>query len=164
MTRVHSLEQDLRSLINNQKYSDIEILCEGEKKLYGWRAILAARSGVFDRLLYNGSYEKQISFPKINTSGMDIILELGMATVMTGYDHDRYRSVKSSDQPFDRPIWPTVWPSIWLTDLTNHLLTNYLTNWPFWFFNCAFKFGFVIYWSGKTFRGRGYYRKGYKYP
>jgi hypothetical protein len=55
-----------------------EILCEDEKKLYGCRAILAARSEVFDRLLYNGmkeSYEKQISFPKIKTSGMEIILE-----------------------------------------------------------------------------------------
>src|SRR5436189_1699031 len=78
MTRGYSLEQDLKLLINNPKYSDIEILCEDEKKLHGCRAILAARSEVFDRLLYNGmkeSYEKQISFPKINSSGMEIILE-----------------------------------------------------------------------------------------
>src|SRR5436190_18504312 len=78
MTRGYSLEQDLRFLINNPKYSDIEILCEDEKKLYGCRAILAARSEVFDRLLYNGmkeSYEKQVSFPEINSSGMEIILE-----------------------------------------------------------------------------------------
>src|SRR3954451_4904678 len=78
MTRGYSLEQDLRSLINNPKYSDIEILCGDEKKLYGCRAILAARSEVFDRLLYNGmkeTNEKQIFFPKINSSGMEIILE-----------------------------------------------------------------------------------------
>src|SRR5688572_16097553 len=78
MTRGNSLEQDLRLLINNPKYSDIEILCEDEKKLYGCRAILAARSEVFDRLLYNGmkeSYETQISFPKINSTGMEIVLE-----------------------------------------------------------------------------------------
>jgi hypothetical protein len=78
MKRGYSLEQDLRLLINNPKYSDIEILCEDEKKLYGSRAILAARSEVFDRLLYNGmkeSYENQISFPKIYSSGMEIILE-----------------------------------------------------------------------------------------
>jgi hypothetical protein len=78
MTRGYSLEQDLRLLINNPKYSDIEILCEDEKKLYGCRAILAARSEVFDRLLYNGmkeTYENQISFPKINSVGMEIILE-----------------------------------------------------------------------------------------
>src|SRR4051812_48894013 len=78
MTRGYSLEQDLRLLINNPKYSDIEILCGNEKKLHGCRAILAARSEVFERLLYsrmNESYEKQISFPKINSSGMEIILE-----------------------------------------------------------------------------------------
>src|SRR5205814_187014 len=78
MTRGYSLEQDLRLLINNPKYSDIEILCGDEKKLHGCRAILAARSEVLDRLLYNGmkeSYEKQISFPEINSSEMKIILE-----------------------------------------------------------------------------------------
>src|SRR3954452_21256953 len=78
MTRGYSLEQDLRLLINNPKYSDIEILCQDEKKLYGCRAILAARSDVFNSLLYNGmkeTYEKQISFPEINSSGMEIILE-----------------------------------------------------------------------------------------
>jgi hypothetical protein len=78
MTRGYSLEQDLRLLVNNPKYSDIEILCEDEKKLYACRAILAARSEVFDRLLYNGmkeSHEKQISFPKINSIGMEIVLE-----------------------------------------------------------------------------------------
>src|SRR6266487_18637 len=78
MTRGYSLEQDLRLLINNPKYSDIEILCKDEEKLYGCRAILAARSEVFDSLLYNGmkeSYERQISFPEINTSGMKVILE-----------------------------------------------------------------------------------------
>src|SRR5581483_2968541 len=78
MTRGYSLEQDLRLLINNPKYSDIEILCKDEVRLYGCRAILAARSEVFDGLLYNGmreSYEKQIFFPEINSSEMEIILE-----------------------------------------------------------------------------------------
>ncbi|RGB27927.1 hypothetical protein C1646_768471 [Rhizophagus diaphanus] len=78
MTKGYSLEKDLRLLINNPKYSDIEILCEDEKKLYGSRAILAARSEVFDRLLYNGmkeSYGNKISFPTINSCEMEIILE-----------------------------------------------------------------------------------------
>src|SRR2546430_14181670 len=78
MTRGYSLKQDLRFLINNPRYSDIEILCGEEEKLYGCRAILAARSEVFDRLLYNGmkeSNEKQVSFPKINSFEMEIILE-----------------------------------------------------------------------------------------
>ena len=76
--RGYSLEQDLRLLINNPKYSDIEILCEDGKKLYGCRAILAARSEVFNSLLYNGmkeTYEKQISFLGINSAGMEIVLE-----------------------------------------------------------------------------------------
>jgi hypothetical protein len=78
MIRGYSLDKDLRLLINNPKYSDIEILCDDDKKLYGCRAILAARSEVFDRLLYNGmkeSYENKISFPKINSSVMEILLE-----------------------------------------------------------------------------------------
>ncbi|GBB85567.1 hypothetical protein RclHR1_12060005 [Rhizophagus clarus] len=78
MTRGYSLERDFRLLVNNPKYSDIEILCEDEKKLYGCRAILAARSEFFDSLLYNGmkeSHEKQISFPKVNSAGMELILE-----------------------------------------------------------------------------------------
>ncbi|CAB4403773.1 unnamed protein product [Rhizophagus irregularis] len=77
-TRGYSLVQDFGSLINNPKYSDIEILCEDGKKLYGCRAILAARSDVLNGLLYNGmreSYENQISFPTINSVGMEIILE-----------------------------------------------------------------------------------------
>ncbi|RIA87114.1 hypothetical protein C1645_828271 [Glomus cerebriforme] len=78
MTKGYSLEQDLKSIINSPKYSDIIILCEDDKKLYGSRAILAARSEVFDKLLYNGmkeSFEKEISFPKINSFAMEIILE-----------------------------------------------------------------------------------------
>ncbi|RIA82004.1 BTB/POZ protein [Glomus cerebriforme] len=78
MARGYSLEQDLALLVNNQKYSDVEIICEDEKILYGSRAILAARSELFDGLLYSGmkeSYEKQISFPTINSSIMKIILE-----------------------------------------------------------------------------------------
>ncbi len=78
MSRGNSLEQDLRLLINNSKYSDVEILCENEITLHGCRAILAARSEVFDALLFNGmkeSYSNQISFPKINSSVMEIILE-----------------------------------------------------------------------------------------
>ncbi|CAI2171714.1 2866_t:CDS:2 [Funneliformis geosporum] len=51
MTRGNSLEQDMRLLINNPKYSDLEIICRDKKKLHGCKTILAARSEVFDRLL-----------------------------------------------------------------------------------------------------------------
>ena len=43
MSRGFSLEQDLKLLVNNPKYSDVEILCGDKEKLYGCRAILAAR-------------------------------------------------------------------------------------------------------------------------
>src|SRR3954469_3280575 len=78
MTRGYSLEQDLRLLLNNPKYSDIVILCGDEKKLYGCKAILAARSIVFNSLFYNGmkeTYESQVFFPGINSAEMEIILE-----------------------------------------------------------------------------------------
>ncbi|GBC05761.1 hypothetical protein RclHR1_06400011 [Rhizophagus clarus] len=78
MMRGRSLKQDFRSLINNQKYSDVEILCGDEKKFYCSKIILAARSEIFDGLFYNGlkeTYENQISFPNINSLVMKIVLE-----------------------------------------------------------------------------------------
>ncbi|GES97633.1 BTB/POZ protein [Rhizophagus clarus] len=74
-SEMKKLEQDMRGLINNPKYSDVEILCEGEKKFYAHRAILGTRSNVFHDLLYNGMKETQISFPKINSSAMEVVLE-----------------------------------------------------------------------------------------
>ncbi|RGB27921.1 hypothetical protein C1646_768465 [Rhizophagus diaphanus] len=76
--RGYSLKKDLRLLINNPKYSDIEILYEVRKKLYGCKAILAVRSEVFNGLLYNGmkeSYANKITFPNINSFGIEIIME-----------------------------------------------------------------------------------------
>ncbi|GES97495.1 hypothetical protein GLOIN_2v1656935 [Rhizophagus clarus] len=73
-----SLEQDFRKMVNNPKYSDIEIICQDKKKLHGSRAILAARSEMFDKLLYNGmkeTYEKEITMPEINSFAMETILE-----------------------------------------------------------------------------------------
>ncbi|RGB37196.1 hypothetical protein C1646_59441 [Rhizophagus diaphanus] len=78
MTRGHSLVKDLSMLIDNSKYSDIEIICEDGVKIYACKAILASRSEVFDRMLYNGmkeSYEKQIFFPEINSSSMKVVME-----------------------------------------------------------------------------------------
>src|ERR1043165_8788329 len=78
MTRGYSLEQDFKILVNNPKCSDIEILCGDDEILHGCRAILAARSEMFNGLLYNGmreSYENKISFLEINSSGMEIVLE-----------------------------------------------------------------------------------------
>jgi hypothetical protein len=86
MTKGRSLKEDLKLLVNNPKYSDIEILCSDETKLYACRAILAARSEVFDGLLYNGmkeSYENQIHFPTINSSSREIVLEYTYTGLIT---------------------------------------------------------------------------------
>ncbi|RIA91696.1 concanavalin A-like lectin/glucanase domain-containing protein [Glomus cerebriforme] len=77
-TRGYSLANDLKFLINNKNYSDIKIICQDELIIYGNRAILAARSSVLDRLLFNGMKESsinEIKFPEIKFHAMEIILE-----------------------------------------------------------------------------------------
>src|SRR6266542_4568415 len=76
--RGYSLTNDLKFLINNKNYSDIKIICQDELIIYGNRAILAARSNVLDRLLFNGMKEStinEIKFPEIKFNAMEIILE-----------------------------------------------------------------------------------------
>ncbi|RGB27931.1 hypothetical protein C1646_797900 [Rhizophagus diaphanus] len=130
MTRGYSLEKDLRLLINNPKYSDIEILCEDEKKLYGCRAILAARSEVFDRLLYNGmkeSYETQISFPKINSTGMEIILEYTYTgSIKNGYlTTDNIIEAFYAADYFQLPDLQDLIIKVFKNSLEKHHLENY---------------------------------------
>src|SRR5436305_14145069 len=77
-TRGCSLAYDLKFLINNKNYCDIIMICQDELLVYGNRAILAARSNVLDRLLFNGMKEStinEIKFPEITSSAMEIILE-----------------------------------------------------------------------------------------
>ncbi|GET03755.1 BTB/POZ protein [Rhizophagus clarus] len=74
MTRGYSLEQDLRLLIDNKKYSNIEILCENEKKLHGSRAILATMSERFIiEILKNADYIKNYS-PELLSKVLEIML------------------------------------------------------------------------------------------
>ncbi|GBB94046.1 hypothetical protein RclHR1_02280019 [Rhizophagus clarus] len=78
MTRGSSITQDFKDMIDNPQYSDIEIFCEDGVTLYGSRAVLAARSEVFNGLLFNGmkeTFQRQISFPEIKSCAMKIILE-----------------------------------------------------------------------------------------
>ncbi|RHZ44594.1 hypothetical protein Glove_718g30 [Diversispora epigaea] len=77
-TRGSSLVKDLGHLINNPIYSDLRILSEDKVILYGCRSILAARSVVLDRLLFNGMKEtkqNEIKFPEIKADAIKIILE-----------------------------------------------------------------------------------------
>ncbi|CAG8475838.1 8711_t:CDS:1 [Ambispora gerdemannii] len=85
MTRGSSLANDLRLALNNPRYSDLKILCEdskageeGEQVLYASKMILAIRSEMLDRLLYNGMKETsqdEITFPTIKLAAMQVILE-----------------------------------------------------------------------------------------
>ncbi|CAG8455928.1 4519_t:CDS:2 [Acaulospora colombiana] len=66
------------SIKQNVLNNDLEIKCKDGTILYGNRAILAARSEVFDRILFIRTSEisdKQVSFQKIEASVMKIILE-----------------------------------------------------------------------------------------
>ncbi|CAG8483709.1 9909_t:CDS:1 [Acaulospora morrowiae] len=78
MLRGNCLINDLKILINNRLYSDLEIKCKDGIILYGNRAVLAARSEVFNKMLFSRTSEisdKQISFQKIESAAMKIILE-----------------------------------------------------------------------------------------
>ncbi|KAG9295231.1 hypothetical protein G9A89_006213 [Geosiphon pyriformis] len=82
MTRGRSLENDLKFILNNPRYSDLKIKCSDStttsQHLHASRILLAARSEVFDRLLFNGMLEttqNEINFPDMSTSSMEIVLE-----------------------------------------------------------------------------------------
>ncbi|CAG8475322.1 11762_t:CDS:2 [Acaulospora colombiana] len=103
VTRGRSLSADLRLLVNNHHYSDLEILCKDGVILHGIRSLLAARSHTMEQILYSSSaisshpptprnfsfpkdhrekypstkdiYEKYIVFPDINSTSMIQILE-----------------------------------------------------------------------------------------
>ncbi|CAG8503852.1 14086_t:CDS:2 [Ambispora leptoticha] len=78
MSRGVSLIDDLKSILNNQQFSDIRIKCSDNQILYGSRIHLAARSEVFNRMLNNGMSETdaaEISFQEISSTTMKIVLE-----------------------------------------------------------------------------------------
>ncbi|CAG8751969.1 16753_t:CDS:1 [Dentiscutata erythropus] len=77
-TPLQELAKELKFLINNQLYSDLEIVCKDGVILFGSRAILAARSKVLDGMLYNGmkeTHEKRVKFPNINSKVFLFVLE-----------------------------------------------------------------------------------------
>ncbi|CAB5164202.1 hypothetical protein RhiirA5_504179 [Rhizophagus irregularis] len=72
-----SLEKDFRKLINDKRFHDFAIKCSDGKPVYGCKAILATRSDVFDKYIFNKSAESKnnCSFKDINSSAMKVILE-----------------------------------------------------------------------------------------
>ncbi|CAG8653202.1 7402_t:CDS:1, partial [Acaulospora morrowiae] len=103
ITRGRSLSADLRPLVNNPHYSDLEILCKDGVILHGIRSILAARSHTMEQILYASStisshpptpqktafskdfsekypskkdiYEKYVVLPDIDSTSLILILE-----------------------------------------------------------------------------------------
>ena len=75
----NSLLSNLSFLIGNASYSDIRLRCSDSLKLFhANKIILAARSEMFDRLLFGGFHENtadEIPFPEISSAVMRFIIE-----------------------------------------------------------------------------------------
>ncbi|GBC03179.1 hypothetical protein RclHR1_00500027 [Rhizophagus clarus] len=124
-TEITKLEQDLRSLINHPERSDLEILCKDGKKLFGCKAILASRSEIFNRLIYKEGNQEQISFPNIQYSGMENILEYfytgSIKEILTHYNIlETYHAAKNFNLS-------TIQDNIF-NELKNNLENNYKEN------------------------------------
>jgi hypothetical protein len=75
--RGRCLENDLRQLIDDERFYDIALKCSDGVIIYGCKAILATRSDVFNAYIFNESVEKNnnLSFSDINSTAMKVILE-----------------------------------------------------------------------------------------
>ncbi|CAG8440937.1 1029_t:CDS:2 [Diversispora eburnea] len=98
--RGNSLINDLRLLINNSRYSDLEIQCNDGIILYGCRAILAARSNVFNHYLFNNKRNTagfRMIFSEIDSITMIIILEF----MYTGSIQKEFLKIENSVDVFN---------------------------------------------------------------
>jgi hypothetical protein len=75
--RGKSLENDMRTLLNDERSFDISLKCSDGVTLRACKNILATRSDVFNNLIFNKSKSeiKNIVFTKINSTVMKAILE-----------------------------------------------------------------------------------------
>ncbi|CAB4417244.1 unnamed protein product [Rhizophagus irregularis] len=75
--RGKSLENDLRTLLNDERSYNISLKCSDGVTLRACKNILATRSDVFNNLIFNKSKAeiKNIIFTKINSTVMKVILE-----------------------------------------------------------------------------------------
>ncbi|GBB88631.1 hypothetical protein RclHR1_01520016 [Rhizophagus clarus] len=75
--RGRSLENDLKQLIDDERFYDIALKCSDGKIIYGCKAILATRSDVFNSYIFKESVKKNnsLSFNDINSTAMKVILE-----------------------------------------------------------------------------------------
>ncbi len=74
--RGRSLENELRQLINDNRFFDITLKCSDGKELSGCKAILATRSDTFNSLIFiQSKWNVILSFDNINSNAMKIILD-----------------------------------------------------------------------------------------
>ena len=67
------LGKDLRRLINDERFYDIILKCSDGRNVFGCKAILATRSKLFNKLIFTGSKNKNLSFNNINSNAMKVI-------------------------------------------------------------------------------------------
>jgi hypothetical protein len=77
-TRGESLENDLRTLLYNERFFDIKLKCSNDIVLGASKNILSARSNIFNNLLQdknnNNNNIEIIEFDKIDSNAMEFIL------------------------------------------------------------------------------------------
>ncbi|CAG8533567.1 9942_t:CDS:1 [Funneliformis mosseae] len=74
LERKISLGDDLRQLINDDRFFDITLKCSDKTNLSACKAILATRSKVFNSLIGSGS-NNELSFSNINSDAMKVVIE-----------------------------------------------------------------------------------------
>jgi hypothetical protein len=69
------LQIDLRRLMNDERFYDISLECSDKEIIFGCKGILAARSKIFNELIFTGLEKNILSFNNINSNSMKVILE-----------------------------------------------------------------------------------------
>ncbi|RUP29057.1 hypothetical protein BC936DRAFT_138701 [Jimgerdemannia flammicorona] len=77
--RGHNLKADLRHCINHPELSDVTFICSDDAtRKHAFRALLALRSDMFDRMLYGTMREstaREIPLPTITSTQLQLVLE-----------------------------------------------------------------------------------------
>ncbi|CAG8730707.1 5652_t:CDS:1, partial [Funneliformis caledonium] len=78
LERKISLGDDLRQLINDDRFFDITLKCSDKTNLPACKSILATRSDVFNSLIFTESRnhnDNELSFSNINSDAMKVVIE-----------------------------------------------------------------------------------------
>jgi hypothetical protein len=100
--RGRSLENDLRRLMNDEKFHDITIKCS-DGTIHGCKVILATRSDVFNTSIFNESTKNNnnLSFDDISSTAMKVILEFLYTSKVKNLNVDNIIEVYYASIHFD---------------------------------------------------------------